>query len=65
MNDRVLPSYGEYALNVLRILTHRATGYSGKVEHHAFQRYLSIEDIAHKRTKAPLPSNEGHMREIP
>lgn len=59
LNDRVLPWYEEEGISVLRILTDRGTEYSGKIENHAYQLFLSIEDIDHSRTKAYHPQTNG------
>jgi transposase InsO family protein len=59
LNDRVLPWYEEQGIAVLRILTDRGSEYSGKVESHAYQLFLSIEDIDHSRTKAYHPQTNG------
>ena len=40
---------------MLIILTDRGTEFCGKVEHHAFELFLSIEDIDHSKTKAYSP----------
>ncbi|QGP56663.1 Integrase core domain protein (plasmid) [Piscirickettsia salmonis] len=44
---------------MLRILTDRGTEYCGKIEHHAYQLYLAIEDVDHTRTKARSPQTNG------
>ena len=59
LNDRVLPYYEEQGVQLLRILTDRGTEFCGKVEHHAFELFLSIEDIDHSRTKAYSPQTNG------
>ncbi len=59
LNDRVLPWYDKEEVKVLRILTDRGSEYCGKIEHHAFQLYLSIEDIDHSKTKAYSPQTNG------
>jgi transposase InsO family protein len=59
LNDRVLPWYEEQGISVLRILTDRGSEYSGKIETHAYQLFLSIEDIDHSRTKAYHPQTNG------
>lgn len=59
LNDRVLPWYEEEGIKVLRILTDRGSEYCGKIEHHAFQLYISIEDIDHSKTKAYSPQTNG------
>jgi len=51
----VLPYYDEQGVELLRILTDRGTEFCGKVERHAFELFLSIEDINHSRTKAYSP----------
>lgn len=59
LNDRVLPWYAEHGIDVLRILTDRGTEYCGKLENHAFQLYLSVENIDHTKTKANSPQTNG------
>jgi transposase InsO family protein len=59
LNDRVLPWYHEQGVQCLRILTDRGTEYCGKIEHHAYQLFLSIEDIDHSKTKAFSPQTNG------
>ena len=59
LNDRVLPFFEEQGIALLRILTDRGTEYCGKVETHAYQLYLAVEDIDHSRTKAHSPQTNG------
>jgi len=59
LNDRVLPWYQEQSIPILRILTDRGTEYKGKIEHHAFELFLSIENIEHTVTKAYSPQTNG------
>ena len=59
LNDRVLPFYTEQKIDLLRILTDRGTEYCGKVENHAYQLYLGIEDIDHTKTKVRSPQTNG------
>ena len=55
LNEVVLPWYDEHAVRLLRILTDRGTEYCGKVEQHAYQLYLGLEDVDHTKTKARSP----------
>ena len=59
LNDRVLPFYESQEVRLLRIMTDRGTEYCGKMENHAYQLYLSIEDIDHTKTKAKSPQTNG------
>lgn len=59
LNDKVLPFYQEYEVDLLRILTDRGTEYCGAREHHEYQLYLAIEDIDHTKTKAKSPQTNG------
>jgi transposase InsO family protein len=59
LNDRVLPFFSEHGIPLLRILTDRGTEYCGKVENHAYQLFLAIEDIDHTKTKASSPQTNG------
>lgn len=59
LNDRVLPFYESQGVDVQRILTDRGSEYCGKVEHHAYELYLAIEDVEHTKTKAYSPQTNG------
>ena len=59
LNDRILPWYEEQQVALLRILTDRGTEYCGKINSHAFQLFLSVENIDHSKTKAYSPQTNG------
>lgn len=59
LNDKVLPFFTEHGIPLLRVLTDRGTEYCGKIEHHAYQLYLALENIDHSRTKANHPQTNG------
>lgn len=59
LNDNVLPWFAKQDVPVLRILTDRGTEYCGKVENHAYQLYLAVENIDHSKTKAYSPQTNG------
>ncbi|GFQ82016.1 ISSod13 transposase [Trichonephila clavata] len=59
LNDRVIPSFDEQKVSLLRILTDRGTEYCGRPENHAYQLYLGVENIDHSRTKARSPQTNG------
>ena len=64
MNDRVIPFFAEHGISLLRVLTDRGTEYCGKVENHAYQLYLAVEDVDHTRTKANSP-DQRDLRALP
>lgn len=59
LNDRVLPFFEQAGIPLLRVLTDRGTEYCGKVESHAYQLYLAIENIDHTKTKTHSPQTNG------
>jgi len=59
LNDRVIPSYEQYQIPLLRILTDRETEYCGAREHHEFPLYLAIEDIDYTKTKVKSLQTNG------
>jgi len=59
LNDRVLPWFEQQEVPLLRILTDRGTEYCGSLQHHEYQLYLAIEDIAHTKTKVRNPQTNG------
>lgn len=54
LNDKVIPFFNNHEVPLLRILTDRGTEYCGKVENHAFELYLAIENIDHLKLKLDL-----------
>ncbi len=59
LNDRVVPFYDSEGIPLMRILTDRGSEFCGKLENHAFELFLHIEDIDHSRTKAYSPQTNG------
>jgi transposase InsO family protein len=59
LNDKVIPWYTEQDIPLLRVLTDRGTEYCGKVESHAYQLYLALENVDHSKTKARHPQTNG------
>jgi hypothetical protein len=44
LNEAVLPWFTAQKLPLLRVLTDLGTEYCGKVEHHAYQLHLAVEN---------------------
>jgi transposase InsO family protein len=59
LNDRVLPFFEAHGVPLLRILTDRGGEFVGDRSRHPYELYLSIEDIAHTRTKVKHPQTNG------
>lgn len=59
LNEVVLPWFSEQNVPLLRVLTDRGTEYCGKVEEHAYQLFLAVENIDHSKTKARSPQTNG------
>jgi transposase InsO family protein len=54
-----MPGYSDKEVPLLCILTDRGTEYCGKVESHAYQLYLAVENIDHSKTKVTSPQTNG------
>lgn len=59
LNETVVPWFSEHAVPLLRVLTDRGTEYCGKMDEHAYQLFLAVENIDHSRTKARSPQTNG------
>ena len=59
LNEAVVPWFNEQEVPLLRVLTDRGTEYCGKIDEHAYQLFLAIEDIDHSKTKARSPQTNG------
>lgn len=64
LNDIVIPWYNENGIELQRILTDRGTEYCGRIEHHAYQLYLGLENIDHTKTKAYSPQTNGFVERL-
>lgn len=65
LNDQVVPVFEEYGIGLLRMLTDRGTEYCGKVENHAYQLYLAVEDARPFKDQGQLCANERYLRTLP
>ena len=59
LDDRVLPFYEEHGVEVERLLTDNGREYCGRPLRHAFQLYLTISQIQHRRTDIGSPESNG------
>lgn len=59
LNEMVVPWFMSQGVPLLRVLTDRGTEYCGKIEEHAYQLFLAVEDIDHSKTKARSPQTNG------
>jgi hypothetical protein len=59
LNDRVLPFYDEHGLAVQHALTDNGREYCGRELHHAYELYLAINQIGHRRTGVCCPETNG------
>ena len=59
LNSEVIPWFSSSDVPILRVLTDRGTEYCGKIDSHAYQLYLAVENIDHSRTKAYSPQTNG------
>jgi transposase InsO family protein len=64
LNDKVIPWFAEQGVSLMRVLTDRGTEYCGKVEYHAYQLYLAVENIDHSKTKARHPQTNGIVERL-
>jgi len=59
LNDRVLPFYEEHSAEVEHILTDNGREYCGRELKHHFELFLTISQIAHRRTEVRSPQTNG------
>jgi len=59
LNEVVLPWFSEQDVPLLRILTDRGTEYCGRIDEHAYQLFIGVENIDHSKTKARSPQTNG------
>jgi hypothetical protein len=59
LNETVVPWFNEQSVPLLRVLTDRGTEYCGKIDEHAYQLFLAVENIDHSKTRARSPQTNG------
>lgn len=59
LNEIVLPWFTEQNIPLLRVLTDRGTEYCGRIDEHAYQLFIGVENIDHSKTKARSPQTNG------
>jgi len=64
MNDKVLPYYDERYMRILRVLTDNGAEYCGRVESHAYELFLHLNEIEHTRTKPRKPQTNGSVEKL-
>ncbi len=64
LNDKVLPFFDQYGIEVQHVLTDRGTECCGRVETHAYERFVHLADIEHTRTKPRHPQTNGAAEKL-
>lgn len=59
LNDRVLPFFESKNALLQRILTDRGTEYCGRLDEHAYELFVAVNNIDHTKTKAKHPQTNG------
>ena len=58
LHNDVLPFYQQYGLKIQAILTDNGREYCGRQDH-AYEMYLELNDIEHRRTRVATPRTNG------
>jgi transposase InsO family protein len=64
LNDKVLPSFDEHNIGVLRILTDNGREYCGLKDSHPYELFLHLNDIEHTRTRVRRPQTNGSVERL-
>lgn len=59
LHDRVLPFYDAQGVALERVLTDNGREERGRPLHHPFERYCTVQQIAHRTTKVGSPETNG------
>jgi transposase InsO family protein len=59
LHDRVLPFYDDHDVVIEHLLTDNGREYCGRPLHHPFELFLTISQIAHRRTEVGSPETNG------
>jgi transposase InsO family protein len=64
LNDKVLPSFDDHNIGVLRILTDNGREYCGLKDSHPYELFLHLNDIEHTRTRVRRPQTNGSVERL-
>ena len=64
LNDKVLPFFDEHMMMVLRVLTDNGREYCGRMENHAYELFLHLNDIEHTTTRVRRPQTNGAVERL-
>jgi transposase InsO family protein len=64
LNDKVLPSFDEHNIGVLRILTDNGREYCGLKDSHPYELFLHLNDIEHTRIRVRRPQTNGSVERL-
>ena len=64
LNSKVLPTFDEHGVSVLRVLTDNGKEYCGHQNSHHYQLFLYLNDIEHSRTKVRHPQTNGATEKL-
>lgn len=59
LDDRALPFYEEHGMEVERLLTDNGREFCGRPLGHAYELYLAIQQVQHRRTEIDSPESNG------
>ena len=63
-NDKVLPFYDDYNINVLRVLTDNGREFCGLKDNHPYELFLHLNDIEHTKTRVRRPQTNGSVERL-
>ena len=64
LNSKVLPTFDEHGVSVLRVLTDNGKEYCGHQNSHHYQLFLYLNDIEHSRTKVRHRQTNGATEKL-
>jgi transposase InsO family protein len=64
LNNFVLPFFDQHNIQVKTVLTDNGREYCGRPDHHPFELFLQLEDIAHRTTQIRRPQSNGFVERM-
>lgn len=61
MNNDVLPFFEEQGLKIQTVLSDNGREFCGRLDHHPYELFLQLEEIAHRTTKVKRPQSNGFI----
>ena len=64
LNNDVLPTFEQHQARITTVLSDNGREFCGRPDHHPYELFLQLEEIAHRTTKVRRPQSNGYVERL-